>query len=482
MQRGKSGLAAVFFLFLLQHKASAQVATDSGTVYTLQQCVDSALKNNLTVNQADFTMRGARLTARQQWATMLPTISANAQYGSNAGKSINNFTNTYVNQQYGSGAAQIVGNWLIFNAFSIQNFVKSYSLLYEANKADYQQAKDQTTVNVILAYLSVLSAREQLNMARTQAEASRRRENLSKIQNDEGAIAPSDYTDIKGQLAADELTVVNTENTLENNKLQLAQLMNIPYSPSLNFAAMGQDLTPTPYSAGVDQIYQGALTHLALVQAAHLHVESQEKLVKATRSAMYPSLSFQAQVNTNYSSVATQQIYQNTTNDQTKNFVQTNTGDKLFVFQPTDNFSSHKTSFKDQFDNNRFTYFGLNLSVPIFQGLSKRTNYKQAQVQRDLWNFTQKTTLIQLKQNVESYYVQMNNNYKLYNTLQRQVEAYQASYEAANIKFDAGAMKSIDFIIYKTNIDRANLNLIQAKYNYILQTKVLDYFQGKLTW
>ncbi|HEY6900097.1 MAG TPA: TolC family protein [Puia sp.] len=481
MQRGKLVLAGVFFLFLFQYKAIAQTATDSGTVYTLQQCIDSAIKNNIPVNQADFTMRGARLTSRQQWATMLPNISASASYGSNAGKSINNFTNTYVNQQYGSGSGQINGSWVIFNAFSIQNFIKSYSLLYEANKADYQQAKDQATVNVILAYISVLSSKEQLSAARTQVEASRRRAALMKIQNDEGAIAPSDYTDIKGQLAADELTVVNQENALENNKLLLAQLMNIPYSPNLNFSGLAEGLTPAPYTSTVDQIYQNALTNLALVQSARLHMESAEKLVKATHGTMYPTLSAQAQVNTNYSTVPSS-IYQSTTNVQTNSFVKTAAGETLYVVSPQDHYTSQKISFKDQFDNNRFTYVGLNLSIPILQGLNRRTNYKQAQVQRDLAAFTQKTTITQLKQNVESYYVQMNNNYRLYNTMQIQVENYQASYDAAGIKFDAGAMKSLDFIIYKTNIDRARINLIQAKYNYILQTKVLDYFQGKLTW
>jgi outer membrane protein len=481
MQRGKLGLAGVFFLFVLQYNISAQTVTDSGTVYTLQQCVDSAIKNNLTVNQAEFTMRGARLTSRQQWTTMLPVISASAAYGSNAGKSINNFTNSYVNQQYGSGSAQIQGSWVIFNAFSIQNFIRSYSLLYEANKMDWQQAKDQTTVNVILAYLSVLSTKEQLGMAHTQAASSRRRVELMTIQNDEGAIAPSDLSDMKGQLASDELTVVTTENSLENNKLLLAQLMNIPYTPTLNFAALPENLTPAPYTYSVDQIYTNALQNLAQVQSARLHLASAEKYVKATHGNMFPTLSLQAQVNTNYSTAPTS-IYKNTTTEKTSSFVRSATGDSLYVYSPQDHYGTQRVSFKDQFDNNRYTYVGLNLSIPILNGLQRRTNYKQAEVQRDLAAFTQKTTLIQLKQNVESYYVQMNNNYRLYNTLQQQVEAYQTSYQAAGIKFDAGAMKSLDFVIYKTNIDRANLNSIQAKYNYILQTKVLDYFQGKLTW
>jgi len=480
MQRGKLLLTGGILLFLFQYTATAQTVTDSGTVYTLQQCVDSALKNNPTVQQAEFTVESARLNARQQQSTMLPSVSGFAQYGSNSGKSINNYTNSYVNQKYGSGYGQLTGSWVLFNGLSIQNFVRQYGLLYEANKKDWQQAKDLMTVNVILAYLNVLSTQEQLGMAHSQADATRRRVVLLTKQNDEGAIAPSDLSDMKGQLASDELTVMTTFNALEAYKLALAQYMNIPYSPTMKIAGLGEDLTPTPYNATVDQIYQGALQNLAQVQAARLHRASTEKGVKATRGTLFPTLSLVGQVNTNYSTVPAS-IYDNTTIIQTKSYV-TVGGNQVPVFSPQDNFKSEKISFNNQFNNNLYTFVGLNLNIPIFNGLKLRTNYKQAQVARDLAAFTEKTTYIQLRQSVESYYVTMMSDYRIYNTLQDQVTNYEESYKAAGIKYDAGAMKSVDFIIYKTNIDRAKLNFIQAKYNYILQTKVLDYYQGKLTW
>ncbi|HTI09352.1 MAG TPA: TolC family protein [Puia sp.] len=480
MSRGKLLLGGGILLFLFQYTATAQTATDSGTVYTLQQCVDSALKNNPTVQTAEFTVESARLTARQQQATMLPSVSGFGQYGSNSGKSINNYTNTYVNQKYGSGYGQVSGSWVLFNGLSIQNFVRQYALLYEANKKDWQQARDLMTVNVILAYLNVLSTQEQLGMAKTQADASRSRVDLLTKQNEEGAIAPSDLTDMKGQLASDELTVMTTFNALEAYKLALAQYMNIPYSPTMKIAALTEDLTPAPYNATVDQIYQAALQNLAQVQAARLHTASTQKAVKGTRGTMFPTISLVGQVNTNYSTVPAQ-VLQNTTIEQTQSFV-TVGGTQYPVYAPQDHSKLEKISFGNQFNNNLFTFVGVNLNIPIFNALKLRTNYKLAQVNRDQAVFNEKTTLVQLRQSVESYYVTMMSDYRIYNTLQDQVTNYEASYKAAGIKYDAGAMKSVDFIIYKTNIDRARLNFIQSKYNYILQTKILDYFQGKLTW
>ena len=63
--------------------------------------------------------------------------------------------------------------------------------------------------------------------------------------------------------------------------------------------------------------------------------------------------------------------------------------------------------------------------------------------------------------------------------LNQQVKDYTESFRAATIKFEAGAITSVDYIIAKNNVDRANINLIASKYDYILKTKILDYYMGK---
>src|SRR5882724_4369353 len=483
MLRGKTMFVWGVLLLVFNHTVLAQNMTDSGKVYTLKQCVDSALKNNPTVRQVGFTAESAHINYEQQRANMLPSISASGNYGTNGGKSVNNNTNSYVNTKNNSFYGQVSGSLTLFNGFAIQNFIRQYALNYEADKMDWQQAKDQMTVNVIVAYLNVLSTKEQLNLAQQQMEATRRKVDLLDIQNREGAIAPSDFSDIKGQLASDELTMISTKNALEAYKLALAQFMNIPYSPVMQVESLGEDLTPVAYDMTVDQIYQNARNNLAQVKAASLHLASAEKAVKATRGAMAPTLSFQGQANTAYSSIiALQGPLLSTTFDQTRNYVLVN-GSQLPLYSPNDKFGDGpKVGFRDQFNNNVSTFYGLVLNVPILNGFRLRSQYKLAQVTRDQADFNAKTTLITLRQSVESYYVTMMSDFRTYNVLAKQVQNYEESYHAAEIKYDAGALKSVDYIIYKTNLDRARLNFVASKYNYILQTKVLDYFQGRLTW
>jgi len=278
----------------------------------------------------------------------------------------------------------------------------------------------------------------------------------------------------------------------------------LPKSPRWGFVLVPLALTTTPLWALLHEaihdvfnasrrVNRGAGRLLAISFGSPFHVlrlthlshhkfnrASTEKAVKGTRGTMFPTLSLVGQVNTNYSTVPAQ-VLQSTTTGPTSSFV-TVGGTQYTVYSPQDQTKEEKISFGNQFNNNLFTFVGINLNIPIFNGLKLRTNYKLAQVARDQAVFNEKTTLVQLRQSVESYYVTMMSNYRIYNTLQDQVSNYEQSYKAAGIKYDAGAMKSVDFIIYKTNIDRARLNFIQAKYNYILQTKILDYFQGKLTW
>jgi len=489
MQRRTLSITAAFFLLFLYHSATAQTAdsltaqSSSGpaVVYSLQQCVDSAVKNNATVKLAEFTARTARVQYLQQIGYAFPSLYGTADYLNNGGKSINNYTNTYVTENYNQGVAQLYGSLVLWNGGSIQNYIRQYSLAYEANKKDWQYQKDLITIQVILAYLSVLSSEEQLALAQAQAADIRHRVDLMVIQDSLGSIAPSALSDQKGQLNAQEVIIVNTKNTLETNKLALAQAMNVPYSPNMDLVKVNVDPTPVIYNATVDQIYQNATKNIAAVAAAELHMESAIKGVKANRGNMFPTLSLQYYLTTNYSTAASTNQLLSTSNVQTSSYVNVN-GSQVYVYSPEGTYSTPTIPFNTQFKNNVYTQAGLYLNIPILNRWNYRTLYRQSKVTLDQARFNQKTTITQLRQAVESNYVQMMQAFRLYNVQYHQVTNYEESFREAKIKYDAGALASLDFVIYNTNKNQAELNLIAAKYSYLLQTKILDYYQGQLTW
>jgi outer membrane protein len=108
----------------------------------------------------------------------------------------------------------------LFNGLSLQNLIRQYSLTYEASKMDWQQAKDNLTLSVILGYLQVLSTEDQLTQSRNQATLSGSQVERLQLMNQQGAIRPSDLSDLQGQYANDKLTIVNTQNAVGNGKDQ----------------------------------------------------------------------------------------------------------------------------------------------------------------------------------------------------------------------------------------------------------------------
>jgi outer membrane protein len=196
---------------------------------------------------------------------------------------------------------------------------------------------------------------------------------------------------------------------------------------------------------------------------------------------MLPTLSLQYYVTTNYSTAASTNQLVGTSFNPDGSYVTVN-GAQVPVYSPQSNYTFPGIPFNTQFRNNVYTQVGLNLSIPILNRFNSRTLLRLSKVNLEQAQFNKKTVMITLRQAVESNYVTMMSALRTYSVLYNQVQNYGESFRGAEIKYDAGALKSLDFIIYKTNKDQADLNLIAAKYSYILQTKILDYYQGQLTW
>ncbi|GAA4307079.1 TolC family protein [Compostibacter hankyongensis] len=476
-----SGILLCATALLISGTACGQDSTGNTAAYTLQQCVELAIKNNPDVTQAGFQAQSDRINWQQQRAAMLPTLNGGISHSIYNGRSIDPYSNSYVTQQYNAASYQLNAGLTLWNGSSIQHFIRQYRLAYEASEMDLQQAKDRLTIDVILNYLSVLTINEQLEMAKGQAEVTRRQVERLTIQNREGAISPSDLYKMKGQLGSDELNIVNTENMLEGEKLTLAQLMNIPYSRDMKLEKLAINPAPLAYDATVEEISRNALQNLALVKAADLREQSARNGVKAARGQLLPTLSLSAGVYTNYSSAATTSELMGISDKATDQYVTVN-NTKIPVFAPEPQYNSLKIPYGNQWKNNVNTNVSLNLQIPLLNGLQARNRVKQAKISRDQAAFAEKTTRIQLRQAIEQDYLNMRSAFESYKKLADQVQNYTESFRGAEVKFNAGAITSVDYVIAKNDLDNARLNMIAAKYKYALQTKILDYYRGKLSW
>jgi len=435
--------------------ADAQ-GVDTGTMFSLQKCLDIAVKNNLQVKQSGLNAESARIDLRQSRENLLPSIGANASRTFYNGRGISPITNAYVNQSQTNDSYNLNGNMTLFNGFALQNAIKSASLAFQAGKMNFQAAKDVVTVNVITGYLAILDNQEILNASKNALAVQQENVNRAEVLEKQGANkAASDLTDQKGALATNEVAVVNAQNNLDASRLNLFQLMNIPYQPGVSFQDLNAEELRGEYGADPNQVYETALQQFAAVKAATLTRKSAEKNVGALRGALLPSLTLGGNLSTAYSNTASQQL------DSTS--------------------APRSVPYRDQLKNNYNSSIALGLNIPIFTNGVKRNTLAKAKLNAMYQKDVEETTKIALKQNIEQAYYNMMAAYKKYQSLNEQVKAYTESYRIYKLRFDAGVLTSVDFIIAKNNLELAMVNMISAKYDYIIDSKILDYYQGKLS-
>jgi outer membrane protein len=432
-------ICSIVFLFF--------AVTAHAQTFSLQQCIDSALRNNIPVKQSELEMETAQVNWKQAKANVLPTLGMDVSHGLNSGRSIDPFTNTYVNQSVNRASYGASSDLILFNGGSFQNRIKQNATSYEASRMEWQQSKDNLVLNVILAYLSVLNNEDQLQVAYQQSSTTQATLDRLQILNNQGAVKPSDVSDLKGQLMNDQLAILSAKNQVELSKLILSQWMNRPYDSAMHLERVAAGDFLSGYGRTTDEIYQSSLNQFSLVKAVELRSKSSEYSLKAARGQMFPTLAFGAGINTNYSSVAR-------------------------------DVNNEKISYSNQLKNNRFTSLGVGLSIPIFNSSIARNRVKLSEISLKNTELVEQETKRDLRQRIDQAYLNMNNAYERYKVLLTQVAAYEDSYKAAEVRFNAGVGTSVDYLTTKDRLDQATLNLVNAKYDFVLRKKILDFYAG----
>jgi outer membrane protein len=451
------------------------LSAQSSQMLTLQQCIDSAIKNSIQVQQRSLQTDAAGVNKEQAKLNLLPTLNGNVFHGVNQGRSIDPFTNSYINQTVNYANYGIGSDLVLFNGLNLRNQIKQTAFSESAAKAEWQQSKDDVTLNVILAYLRVLSTEDLVALAKQQVEVSRQQvERLEKL-NREGAISPPLLYDLRGQMKEGELNVISSQNAWRNALLQLTQLMNVPYSVNLKLEKIDNIKALAPYASTVKDVYENALKQMGVVKAAEWRKKSAAYAIKATKGLQFPTIFVSGNLNSNYSSAATQDHLVDMTEVPTSDYVLVNgIKNPVVVKQPT--YSSEKINYGTQLKNNVFSGVGIGVRVPIFNSLQARNRVRLATIEYKNIALVEENVRRQLRQEVEQAYLSMTNAWERYQISVEQVAAYTASFRAAEVRFNAGVGTSVDYLIAKNNLDRANLNLLMTRYDFILRKQILDYY------
>jgi outer membrane protein len=421
--------------------------------WSFRQCVDSALKNNISINQSRLTNELNKVNLAQSKSNRIPTLSANVNEGVNFGKSIDPLTNAYVIQTFNSTNFSLSSGINIFNGLQNSRTIELNSMTIEAGKYDVANLENTITLNITMAYLQVLFAYEILAAAENQeASTAAQVERTQKLVN-AGKVPESNLLQIKSQYATDKLSTVNAQGQLDMAKVTLLQLMEMPVLDSFEIEKpVAMEPSPQLLKSNQD-IYRTALTVQPQITGAAIRSNNALLSVRISEGSRWPRLNLTGNVNTNFAA---------STREQQGSGV-----------------NPYKTPFFEQLWNNLGESVGLTLSMPIYNNRQIRSNIDRARINAMTAKLSEQNTRSQLRKTIEQTYTDLKNSMKKYEATKEQYTSSEVSYKNTETKFNVGVVTAIDFLIEKNNYFQAQSNLIQSKYDYIFKSKILDFYEGK---
>ncbi len=446
----------------------------------LEQCIDYALKNNIQIKQSEVNTELADINLVQSQMSLLPAINGNMSHTYNFGRTIDRFTNQFASQQVLSQNLGVSADYTIFNGLQTLNTIHQNRYLYLSNKYSVDKMKNDVALNVATAYLQILYNMEAVENARNQIGITSAQSERAKKLVDAGSVARGSYLDIMAQLATEELNLTNAENQLNISYLGLAQLLNLPSAQGLRIIkpeinVEGQSLLA---ASDANQIYTTALGILPEIKSADYNMKSAEKGLDVAWGGMSPRLSLSAFYGTGYSGLAQRIKTYPEFLGYTPNGDITTDNEKVLTPQLS-NPVYEKTPFMTQYNENINKSVGFYLTIPIFNRFQVRSAIGRARMQVLSAELQIESTKLQIQKNVQQALADANAGLKKYYASTKAVEAIAESFKYTEQKFNVGIVNTNDYNDSKNKLIKAQSDLLQAKYEYLFKTKVLDFYQGK---
>ena len=413
--------------------------------WTLEECVSHALENNITIKQAQNTLLTNEqdiIAARGQF---LPSVNGSVTQSLSLGNT-ELFQGQFVDRTANSTNLSIGANQTIFNGFRLTNLYKQSQLNLETNELELNRIKDDISLNVVNSYLNVLFNIEQLETANAQYEFSSTQLQQVKDLVDAGVQPRANIYDAEATLSRDAQQVTIAENNYNLALLTLSQLLQIPYN------GFGVEIieVDTPSEAllynDIQPILNYAFENRNEIKVAEKDVENAELGTTISKSGFYPT------VTAGYS-YGTSAFFTNLTDDE--------------------------TSFFRQLNEQRAHNFRINVSIPIFSRFQNKTSVAKSQIQENNSKLRLDQAKLDLESNIQRAYTDAQAALKAFVAAKKSLSSQELAFSNTKERFDIGNLTTFELEQARVQLINAQSSLINAKYDFVFKTKVLDFYMGK---
>ena len=413
-------------------------------VWTLPQCIDHALENHLSVKRSGLNVEQREIDLNTAENNRLPSVSGSAGQNFSFGRGLT-ADNTYANTNTTNTSFSVGAQVPVFNGFQIKHNIELSKLNLAAATADLEKAKDDIRVAVAQAYVQILYNMEILDVARSQVEI----DSLQVVRLTEmasnGMVASADVSAQEATLAQSRVSATQAENNVALAVLDLTQLLELPSPEGFHIARPSVEGLETVMLMDPEAIYAEAVQFKPAVKAEEIRLDQALKSIDLAKDSFLPSLSLSGGLGTNY---------------------YTSSG------FPSAGFSS-------QLKNNFSQYIGLNLSVPIFSHFSNRNQVRNARLQYSSQEIVLDNSRKSLYKEIQQAYYNAVGSQAKYRSSQVAAASAEDAFELAQAKYENGKSGITEFNEAKGRYMSAASNLVQARYEYLYQSKILDFYRGR---
>ncbi len=419
--------------------------------WTLQECIDYAMLNNITLQQARLQKQAATETRKQSQAALLPSLSAttNQSVGyrpwleTGTTTVTNGTVNNKISKTYYNGTYGINASWTVWNGNQNRNQVKLNKVAEEQANLDIAETANSIQERIAQIYVQILYMNEAIHVNEESLNTSKKNEQRGKEFVEVGRMSKADLAQLTAQRATDEFNLVEAKSNLANYKLQLKQLLEITgeedFDIAIPEASDEQALGEIP---GLGSVYEKALAQRPEIQNAKLSLQSSDLQMKIAKAGHMPTVSLTGGVGTNTASMSS---------------------------------NEWGSQIKTNFDAS----IGASLNIPIFDNRKTKTAVNKAQIQREQALLDIQNEQKQLYSTIEGFWLDANTNQQKFKAAQSSVASEQASYDLLSEQFHVGLKNIVELMTGKDKLLKAQQNKLQSKYMTILNQQLLYFYQGE---
>jgi outer membrane protein len=440
-------LTSILSLMLLTGLSTKSFAQE---LITIQQAVENTLKNNLTIKQAQFSAALSDENLTQSKNALYPTLNGSVNPNLTFGRGLDQTTFQVTNQTSLFVSGGLSTNVDLFQGFAKINQIKQDRLLLDADKTNIEKIKNDLVLQVVTAYMQILFNRDLLRASQQQLEVAKQTTAREQALLDAGNKTLADVSQAKSLVATAELNVTNAQNSLSISYLTLNQLMEMPSNNRFEVQAPLVDTDGSVSSnQDINEVYNSAVNIFPDIKLANLRSLASKQAIEIAKSSYYPRLSLGAGLNSSYS-------YQ-------------------FDYSGV----NPQQSFTDQVNQRFGQSIGMSLQIPIFNGFSARSNVRRAKISYQNTLVQEQLTKNNLNKVVSQAVLDLRAAESRYVSTQNAFNAQKDAFYVVEQRYNVGLVNSLDFSTAQTNRNKAEIDMIQAKYDLIFRAKVIDYYLGK---